>query len=262
VERVKEHDMRLKEKVVIVTGGASGIGEACVRRFLAEGAAVVIADIDDARGRSLSAQLGERTRFIHADHTVKEQVDAAVALAESAFGSLDVLHNNAAAPHRGPLDSIDEGTLRRVLDVNLLGPFLMTQAALPALRRSAARHGQASVIFTASIQSVMVRPNFTLYGATKHGVGGLVGSLALELAAEGIRVNGICPGSVDTPLLRDIAASTGDLEQGLAAFREGVPMRRLIGTADVAAAAALLASADAAMITGVMLPVDGGITAR
>jgi NAD(P)-dependent dehydrogenase (short-subunit alcohol dehydrogenase family) len=253
--------MKLKDKVALVTGGASGIGEGCVRRFLAEGARVVVSDIDEANGRKLVAELGQRTVFVRADHTVRAEAEAAVRAALDSFGSLDILHNNAGMPARGPLEDIEEAMLRRVLDVNLLGPFLMTQAALPALKRSAAAHGHSSIIFTASIQSVMVRPDFTLYGATKHGIAGLLKSLALELASERVRVNGICPGSVDTPLLRDLAAATGNLETGLAAFRDGIPMGQLISADDIGAAAVFLASDDARMVTGVLLPVDGGVTA-
>jgi NAD(P)-dependent dehydrogenase (short-subunit alcohol dehydrogenase family) len=253
---------RLTDRVFLVTGGGSGIGEACARRYAAEGARVAIADIDETAAREAAARIGGRAAFIRADHTVRSDNEAAVAFTVATFGALDVLHNNAGVPHRGAIQDCDEASLRRVVEVNLIGPFLMTQAALPALRRAARARGGAAILFTASIQSIMVRPGFTVYGASKHGLAGLIASLALELAPEGIRVNGLCPGPVDTPLFRRIVAAAGDLESGIAAFRDSIPMRRLVKMDDVAAAAAFLASDEASMITGALLPVDGGITAR
>lgn len=252
--------MRLDGYTVFITGGAAGIGAACARRYHMEGANVVITDIDDAAGRLLAYELGHRCLYVHADHTDGREIGSAVDQALDAFGALDVLHNNAAMPARGPIEDMQEAMIRRVLDVNLLGPMVATRVALPALLDSAERTGRSSILFTASFQSLRVRPGFTLYGASKHGVAGLLKSLSLELADRGIRVNGLCPGPVDTPLLRDIAAKSGNLEAGLDAFRRDVPMGKLIQSEDVAAAAAFLVSGDARMITGVLLPVDGGLS--
>ncbi|MFM9883886.1 MAG: SDR family NAD(P)-dependent oxidoreductase [Burkholderiales bacterium] len=250
---------KLDGKVALITGGASGIGAATARRFLAEGARAMLSDINGEKGEALARELGAQASFVKGDHCIAADNDRMVAATVDKFGSLDILYNNAGMPQRGALEKLDEAVLRRLMDVNLIGPFLASKAAIPALRRSAAAKRAPCILFTASIQSIMVRPNFTAYGASKHGVSGLMSTLALELAPDGIRVNAVGPGPVDTALFRSIVeAGGGDIET----FRSGIPLKRLITPEDVAAAAVFLCSADASAITGVLLPVDGGITAR
>ena len=158
---------------------------------------------------------------------------------------------------------MSEAELRKVMDVNVIGPFLMTQAALPELRKAAKAGRDAVILYTASVQAIAVAPRMTAYGASKHAVAGLVGSLALEFAREGIRVNAVCPGPVDTPLMRAVTnPGHNDKAASLDAMRKTVPMGRFIKAEEVAAAIAFLAGPDASAITGVMLPVDGGKTAR
>ncbi len=254
---------KLKDRVALVTGAGSGIGAAVARRFLAEGAKVMVSDLDEAKGQALIKELGPYARFVQGDHCKAADNARVVAATVSAFGHLDILHNNAGVPQRGALDKLTERELRQVIDVNVVGPFLMTQAALPELRKSAKAGRGPAILFTASIQSLMVRPNMTAYGASKHGVAGLLSSLALELAPEGIRVNGVCPGPVDTALFRSIAGTlSNDIDASIDVFRQGIPMQRLIKVEEVAAAAAFLVGPEASAITGVLLPVDGGITAR
>ncbi len=254
---------RLKGRVALITGGASGLGAATVRRFVAEGARVVIADINDAAGESLAAELGDAVCYAHADHTKRDENEAAVRLAVERFGALDILHNNAGAPFSGKFTDVDEATLRRITDINLIGPFLMSQAALPALRESRARQaGGAVILFTASLQAIMARPNFTPYTTAKHGIVGLVRGLALELAPENIRVNCICPAATDTPMLKDfLPGMAGDWDEAKERFRQTVPLGRMAEPEDTANAALFLASDEARMITGIALPVDGGTTA-
>lgn len=259
--------MKLKDRVAIVTGGGSGIGEAVARRFLAEGAKVVITDLDAAKGEALARSLGEahqgKVRFVAGDHTKDADNGRAVAAAVETFGSLSILHNNAGVPQFGPLDALSEAELRKVLDANVLGPFLMTKAALPDLRKAAKAGGDAAIVFTASVQAIAVAPMMTAYGASKHGVAGLSSSLALELAREGIRVNSVCPGPVDTALMRSVATGgRNDHAAGLDAMKNTVPMGRFIKAEEIAAAVAFLCGPDASAITGIMLPVDGGKTAR
>jgi NAD(P)-dependent dehydrogenase (short-subunit alcohol dehydrogenase family) len=246
--------------VALITGGASGIGAATARCFVREGARVVIFDIQAASGKALAEELGPQVRFIAGDHSRPEDNARAVAAAVESFGSLDILYNNAATVHQGPISEVAEAELRRQIDACMIGPYLMTQAALPALRQ---RPGvNRTILFTGSVQSIIVRPGYTLYSMVKHGIAGLVGSLALELAKEGIRVNGLCPGPVDTPLFRaGVSRIAESPEAGIAMRLAGVPLGRMIGADEIAAAAVFLASREATNITGVMLPIDGGICA-
>lgn len=252
----------LDEKVVLITGAGSGIGAATARHFVAAGAQVFLTDIAGERVEGLANELGQSAAWAACDHCSETECAAAVAAAVAYFGGLDVLYNNAGIPQTGGVEAISPDEYRRVIDANLVGPFLMTQAAIPALRQTAEAGGNASILFTASIQALMVRAGYTAYAASKHGVAGLVGSIALEYAPVGIRVNAVCPGPVDTPLFREIAVKSGDEEAHMARFRAGIPMQRFVTVEDVAAAAAFLCSDAARMITGVMLPVDGGLTAR
>jgi NAD(P)-dependent dehydrogenase (short-subunit alcohol dehydrogenase family) len=246
---------RLRDRVVIVTGGASGIGAACARRYAAEGARVVIGDIDLARAQAVAGELGGAAA--HCDHTDDAQCRDLVAFALDRFGAVDALHNNAGSGWTGRFDDMPPDRVRWLLDVVVTGPILMTQAALPALRRSAAA-GRASILFTSSGLGLHGRPMISVYAAGKHGVIGLMRSLALELGPEGIRVNAVCPGIVDTPLVRATTGGWGPTEQVLEQFRLATPLRRLVQPEDVAASAAFLLSDDARNLTGTALLVDGG----
>ncbi len=254
---------RLDGKVALITGGASGLGAAAARRFVEEGCRVTIADINDAAGTALAAELGENCDYVHADHTERGENEAAVAHAERTFGALDILYNNAGAPFSGAVDTVDDAAISRVMGANLVGPFRMTQAALPALRRSAKKRADgAAIVFTASLQAIMARPNFTPYTAAKHGIIGLMRGLALELAPENIRVNAICPGPTETPMLKEfLGGMADDLEEAKARFRASIPLGRMPEPVDIANAAVFLASAEARMISGVALPIDGATTA-
>jgi NAD(P)-dependent dehydrogenase (short-subunit alcohol dehydrogenase family) len=252
---------KLAGRVALITGAGSGIGSATARRFAREGARVFLVDVDEARVSAVSAEIGEAADWKAGDHCRGDDNRRVIDAALERFGALHILYNNAGVAEPGGVSDIDADVFKRVLAVNLVGPFLLTQAALPALKESAAREG-ASILFTASAQAIMVRPGFAAYGASKHGLAGFIGSVALELAPTGIRVNGICPGPIDTPLLRKLAVASGDEEEFMTRFRTGIPMQRLPELDDVAAAAVFLSSDEARMITGIMLPVDGGLTAR
>jgi NAD(P)-dependent dehydrogenase (short-subunit alcohol dehydrogenase family) len=262
-----ELDMaRLSDRVALITGGASGMGEAAVERFIAEGARVVLADINEEKGRDVAARYSEACVFARCDHTQRSDNEAAVALALSTFGKLDTLFNNAGlAFANSGIDNVDDETLQQIIDVDLIGPYRMTQAALPALREAAkALPAGAAIIFTSSMQGIIARPYVSPYTAAKHGIVGLTRSLALELGRDNIRVNVLCPVATDTPMLPEfMPASVG--EEKMPAVRaqliKGIPLGRLAQPVDIANAALFLASDEAAMISGVALPIDGGVTA-
>jgi NAD(P)-dependent dehydrogenase (short-subunit alcohol dehydrogenase family) len=257
---------RMTDRVALITGGASGMGAATVDLFVAEGARVVVADIDEEKGRAVAARHGDACVFARCDHTCRDDNEAAVAQALSSFGKLDTLFNNAGlAFANAAIEKVDDDTLARIIDVDLIGPYRMTQAALPALREAAADlPGGAAIVFTSSMQGIVARPYVSPYTAAKHGVVGIARSLALELARDNIRVNVLCPVATETPMLPQfMPASVG--EEQMPKVREqlikGIPLGRLARAVDIANAALFLASEEAAMITGVALPIDGGVTA-
>jgi 3-oxoacyl-[acyl-carrier protein] reductase len=251
---------RLAGKVALVTGAGSGLGRAVATRFAAEGARVVITDIDDDRGDAVAKSIGNAASYVRCDHTQTADDEAAVAFAVKTFGALDIVHNNAGGPFTGSFESVDDATMERVLRTNLFGVLQMTRAALPYLRESAKRNpAGASLLYTSSLQGLKAKPNFSLYTVAKHGIVGLVRSLALELAPQNIRVNALCPTVIATPMLEAfLPGMGGDRDEAMNRFRATIPLGRMPEPEDVAAAALFLVSDEARMITGVALPVDGG----
>lgn len=238
----------------MVTGGASGFGAAIVDRFLAEGAKVVIADLDVEKGSALAAAAPERTAFVETDVTRADDNRTMIDLALERFGALDILVNNAGVGQRPqPLTEVREADYERILDANLRSVFLGCRAALPVFRRQ----GRGTIINTASGIALTPRPQLLLYAASKGAVVSFTKGLALELAPEGFRVNALCPAVADTPMLTEFLGGAPS-EEARAGFAAGLPLGRLVIPEDVAAAAAYLASDDAAMVTGSCLAIDGG----
>lgn len=251
---------RLDGMTVLVTGGASGLGKATAERFVADGANVVIADLNEAAGSELAGRLGTRARFHRTDHNDRAQIRGAIGVAVDGFGSLDVVVSNAGVSFAGPIETADDAALERVIGNNLVAQFKVAQEALPILKeRAKSRPLLVSILFTASLQGMKAKPNFSAYTASKHGVVGLVRGLALELAPFGIRVNAVCPTVTDTPLLKDFLPAMADApDEAMKRFRATIPLGRMPEPEDTAAAFAFLASSDARMITGHSLMVDGG----
>ena len=246
---------RFANRVAIVTGGASGIGLATATLLAQEGACVVIFDRDAAKGagavRAIAAA-GGQARAVQGDVTVAADAQQAVQEALTAFGRLDVLVNNAAIGGPDDVLSTDEPAWDETVDIVLKGPFLFTQAALPAMvqRRS------GSIVNVASVNGLLALGN-DAYSAAKAGVINLTKSVATRYGVHGIRANAVCPGTVRTPIWQAIQEKTPDIFEQLARW---YPLGRVGEPEDIARAVLFLASEDAAWITGAVLAVDGGLT--
>ncbi len=250
---------RLDGKVAVVTGGGSGIGREAATLFAAEGAAVVVADVAaEAAGSTAEAivSAGGRAEPVSVDVSDADQVALMVDLARDAFGQLDVLLNNAGifpADDGGVLETPLE-TWRKVMEVNLQGVWLGCRAAIPAMLDS----GGGAIVNVASFVALMGAATAQVaYTASKGGVLSLTREVAVEYARRGIRVNALCPGPIETPLLAELLADPDRRARRLV----HVPIGRFGRPAEVAAAALFLASDDASFVTGSALVVDGGITA-
>lgn len=240
----------LNGKVAIITGGASGLGRATVELFVAEGAKVVIADVDDTSGKELTTHLGAATAFHRADVADADEVQELVDFAVEQFGGLDIMCNNAGisgSRHRFLDDEL--GDFERVMRVNVFGVMVGSQRAA----RHMAEHGGGSIINTTSIGGINAGPGLMTYRASKAAVIHVSRSLAIDLAEHGIRVNCLAPAHIPT----DINA---DYDQGRI-VRLMQPLQRQGSPTDVANAALYLASDRSAQVTGIVLPVDGGTTA-
>jgi len=245
---------RLDGRVAVITGGCSGIGLATVRRFLEEGALVVIGDVDDARGEELVSELG--VTYVHVDVTSKEQVDALFKTAKDTYGSVDIAFNNAgiSPPDDDSILDTELDAWRRVQEVNLTSVYLCCKAALPYMLEQ----GKGSIINTASFVAVMGAATSQIsYSASKGGVLSMSRELGVQFAREGVRVNALCPGPVNTPLLQELFAKD---EERAARRLVHVPMGRFGEPEEMANAVLFLASDESSFITASSFLVDGGIS--
>jgi len=245
---------RLEGKVAVVTGGCSGIGLATVRRFAQEGATVVVADLSDDAGEALAAEVGGT--YVHTDVASKDDVDRLFATAVERHGRLDIAFNNAgiSPPDDDSILDTDLDAWLRVQQVNLTSVYLCCKHVLPHMQRA----GRGSVINTASFVAVLGAATSQIsYTASKGGVLAMSRELGVQFAREGIRVNALCPGPVNTPLLRELFAK--DPERAARRLVH-VPMGRFAEAEEIAAAVAFLASDDASFITASAFLVDGGIS--
>ena len=248
--------MRLENKTAIVTGAASGFGAEIARQYIAEGAKVALADINEAGARALAESLGERAIAVRCDVTQRADIDALVQRTVEAFGGLDIVVNNAGWTHKnGPLLDVDEATFDRVYDINVKSIFHMVHAVVPRMRQQ--RSGV--ILNIGSTAGIRPRPGLTWYNSSKGAVNLMSKSLAVELGPDGIRVNAICPVMGATGLLEQFMGMP-DTPENRKKFIGSIPMGRLSEPRDIARAAVFLASDDAEFITGVEFPVDGGRT--
>jgi len=249
--------MNLNGKATIVTGGASGIGYAIAERFVAEGARVMIADVDEARGAKAVENLSKQgeIRFHEANVAVRADVDGLIAAAISAFGRIDVLVNNAGIVHAADFLDVKEEDFDRVLGVNLKGSFLAGQAvARHMVERVKAGEKPGAIVNMSSVNAVFAIANQVPYSVSKGGINQLTKVMSLALATYGIRVNAIGPGSIMTEMLASVNADPAAKNRILSR----TPLGRIGEPSEIAAIAAFLASDDASYVTGQTIYADGG----
>jgi len=246
--------MRLENRVAIVTGAASGFGAAIASTYVAEGAKVVIADINETGAQALASRLGDSAMAVTCDVSKAADINRLVQSAVQHFGTLDIVVNNAATTHRNqPMLDVDEATFDRIFAVNIKSLYLMAHAVVPIFR--ARKSGV--ILNVGSVAGIRPRPGLTWYNASKGAVNVLSKSMAAELGPDGIRVNAICPVMGVTGLLEAFMGMP-DTPENRQKFIASIPLGRLAESQDVANAALFLASDEASFITGVEFPVDGG----
>jgi len=246
--------MRLQDRIAIVTGGAQGIGLACVRAYVREGAKVMIGDIDDIKGNAAAAEIrdaGGEAAYVHCDVGDKAQVEAMVQATIAEFGGLDIMLSNAAVLHTGDFLDVEEEVLDQTLRINLKGAFLTGQVAA----RQMVASGEGGVVINmSSINAVTAIPTASPYVICKGGVNQLTKVMALSLADRGVRVNAIGPGTIAT----DMASKIMDDDDARHMVLSRTPLGRLGEPDEIADAAVFLASDESSYITGQTIYVDGG----
>ncbi|UWQ49469.1 SDR family oxidoreductase [Leisingera caerulea] len=245
--------MRLAGKTAIVTGGASGFGAGIVRKFLSEGARVMIADINGAAAEDMAAELGSNVIAQAVDVSDRASVAAMAEAALAAFGRVDILVNNAGVTHLpAPLEEISEDDFDRVMGVNMKSVYLTARALVPHMKANKA----GAILNVASTAGVSPRPNLNWYNASKGWMITATKTMAVELAPHGVRVNAINPVAGETPLLKSFMGE--DTPEVRAKFLSTIPIGRFSTPEDMGNAACFLCSDEASMVTGVAMEVDGG----
>ena len=251
--------MRLKGKVAIVTGGGAGFGEGICRRFAAEGARVIVNDVNEQDGRRVADAIrdtGGDAHFVYADVSRDADTGRLVGEAVERHGRLDVMVNNAGVPQRAqPMENVTEEDFDRIFAVNVKALYWSAKHCVPLMRRA----GGGCIVHTASTAAISPRPGLVWYNGSKGAVNTITRSMAVELAPDRIRVNAVCPVAGETGMLGEFLG--GEVTEEMhAKFVSTVPLGRLSQPADVANAVLFLVSDDAEFLTGVCLPVDGGRT--
>lgn len=246
--------------VLLVTGGASGIGKGIATLFASRGYSVVIADINQDAGEAVAEQLRQQGRdaaFVKTDIRNQASVQDLFQRLGQQFGRLDCLCNNAGIERYRSAEDYTLEEFNSITETNLRGAFLCTQSAFPLLKA-----GRGSIINIASIQGIATERHISVYAATKAGLLGWTRAIALDFAQHGIRANAVCPGAIQTGMLAAALADAPDPESMIAAMNGSIPLRRIGSPEDVAEAVYFLSSPAAAYITGTSIVVDGGLLAR
>ena len=249
---------RLEGKRAIVTGAGAGIGEAIAIRLSGEGARVALADLDEGAAERVAGKLDAKTLARGTDVTRAEEVEALVQSVVERWGGLDVMVNNAGVGVAGTTPETSEEDWERLMAVNLKGTFLGIKYAIPAMRDS----GGGSIVNISSVAALVGIPDRAAYSATKGGILALTRAAAIDHVGEGVRVNCIAPGTVDTPWVGRITADYDDPEEARARMEARQPHGRFVTPEEIAAMAAYLASDESASCIGACMVVDGGVTAR
>jgi NAD(P)-dependent dehydrogenase (short-subunit alcohol dehydrogenase family) len=240
--------MRLKDKVAIVTGGASGIGKAMCKALAAEGANVVVVDLDGQKGKEAAKEIGGKSISLQADVTSSASMNTMAEEIDRQFGRIDILVNNVGVRITKPFLDHTDADWNTMIQSNLTGPFLCSRAVVPFMKRA----GKGRIINTASIASFVGRPNRVAYVSAKAGLLGMTRAMAIDLGPMGITCNAIAPGSINSPMN---AAQAADAEHD---WGKETPMGRWGTAEDIANAAVFLALDESSYITGAELKVDGG----
>jgi len=241
----------LKGHVALITGGAGGLGFAIAQCFISAGANVIISGVNEEKMAKARSELGDKASAIRFDVTQADEAEAFAAKLETLHGPISILVNNAGNTVKKPIEEMTVADFKSVLDVHVVGAFALTRAFLPQLKKT----GRGSVLFTASMASFLGIPQVLGYVAAKSAYVGMVRALSSELAGKGVRVNGLAPGWIDTPLLQSTTANDPDR---LAKIMARIPMQEIGVPEDVGWAMAFLASDAARYISGQILAVDGG----
>jgi NAD(P)-dependent dehydrogenase (short-subunit alcohol dehydrogenase family) len=250
--------MRLDGLNCVITGGSSGIGAATARRFVAEGAQVLITDINMEAADALAAELGPAVTTFRCDVKVESEVEAAAEAAYSRWEKVDVLVNNAGSELNRAYDETTEDEWDQVLNTDLKGPWLMCKHFVPPMVKA----GSGSVINIASLNGIVGFPLSTAYGSAKGGLVVFTRDMAIELATSGVRINCVCPGVIETGMMERWTNQMPDKLEAQKMLRGTMPIGRM-GTADeVAGSILFFASADSSLCQGSVLAVDGGFTAQ
>ncbi|QEY22472.1 SDR family oxidoreductase [Psychrobacillus sp. AK 1817] len=242
---------RLTDKVAIITGGARGMGESHVRKFVSEGAKVVFTDLNEEGGQSLAKELGENVLFVKQDVTKEADWTTVIEETEKAFGPANILVNNAGISMSKPLMEMTEADYRKIVDINQVSVFLGTKAVVPSMQKA----GGGSIVNISSMNGLV--GGAVGYTDTKFAVRGMTKAAALQLAHFGIRVNSVHPGVIETPMV-----TQGDAVEMIKEFAKHIPLKRVAQSEEVSSLVLYLASDESSYSTGSEFVIDGGLTAQ
>jgi NAD(P)-dependent dehydrogenase (short-subunit alcohol dehydrogenase family) len=247
----------LEGKVILVTGGAAGLGRACVKAFAASGARVVMGDVDAESGAEVVSELGREARFLRCDVTSAADCAALISCAIANFGRLDAVMSNAGIGANGTVETCNEDTWDRVIGVNLKGMFLIAKFAVPHLRAA----GGGAIVNTASVSGMWGEPDTVAYNASKGGVIAMTRAMAMDLAPDRIRVNALCPGYHSTGMPAAYFGAQPDGDEMVRRVTDLIPLHRMGEPEELARVAEFLLSDSSSFMTGSVLVSDGGMTA-